>query len=542
MKKSIHLLPFILLLCLTYNTNAQSLIFRRAILPTDTITEDGVTFAVSSDDAEQENDEMDSLFDDDLDAGWEGAPEDQNILSTGLRFRNVQLPKGAVIDSAFILIWSHEGKSADDIARITIAAEAADNASTYTETALITDRTRTSANVLWEVKEDWEIWEAYRTPDVKQLVQEVIDRNGWASGNALAFMLLGQNQGLSEVENAREFESFENIADPEDGGDGQNHPERRPQLLVYYSVNNGRLEIPIMMTDTISEDGITFEVSSDDAEQENDEIDSLFDDDLDAGWEGAPEDQNILTTGLRFREVYLPKNAVIDSAFIRVWSHEGKSADDVARITIVGEAADQAETYTETALISARPQTTAKVVWEVKEDWEIWAPYRTPELKGIIQEIIGRSGWQSGNAIAFSFLGENQGLSEVENAREFESYENIADPEDGGDGQNHPERRPRLVIYFSSPTSAVNDIFGVPKAEALKIYPNPTHNGSAIVEFNSDTEAFVRLVDLRGQVLRSNTTNGGKRFSLNTAHLPAGVYFVQAVQDGALYVQRLIVE
>jgi hypothetical protein len=30
---------------------------------------------------------------------------------------------------------------------------------------------------------------------------------------------------VSEDENARELESFENIADPEDGGDGQHHPE-----------------------------------------------------------------------------------------------------------------------------------------------------------------------------------------------------------------------------------------------------------------------------------------------------------------------------
>ncbi|MFM8372610.1 MAG: hypothetical protein ACKOCO_09505, partial [Bacteroidota bacterium] len=41
----------------------QSLIFRQFIMFTDTIEDDGVMFPASSDDAEQENDEMDSLFD-----------------------------------------------------------------------------------------------------------------------------------------------------------------------------------------------------------------------------------------------------------------------------------------------------------------------------------------------------------------------------------------------------------------------------------------------------------------------------------------------
>ncbi|MDP4820266.1 MAG: hypothetical protein NWR67_04625, partial [Saprospiraceae bacterium] len=75
-----------ILLLLPNLTEAQSFRFERRILSTGTITEEGVTFAVSSDDAEQENESIDALFDDDLDTGWEGDPEDQNVLTTGLRF------------------------------------------------------------------------------------------------------------------------------------------------------------------------------------------------------------------------------------------------------------------------------------------------------------------------------------------------------------------------------------------------------------------------------------------------------------------------
>jgi hypothetical protein len=97
----------LLFVCITSPLYAQSIKFERRILPTDTVTSNGVRVPVSSDDAEQENDKMDALFDDDLDAGWEGAPEDQNILTAGLRFRQIDVPQGARIDSAFITLWSH---------------------------------------------------------------------------------------------------------------------------------------------------------------------------------------------------------------------------------------------------------------------------------------------------------------------------------------------------------------------------------------------------------------------------------------------------
>ena len=539
MKKSLHLL--LLALCFAFVAQAQNFSLVRTIQKTGTIVDGGATINVSSDDAEQENDEIDSLFDDDLDAGWEGAPEDQNILTVGLRFRDMYIPQGATIDSAYILFHSHEGKSTDDVARITIVGEATDHAETFTEDALIDARPQTSASALWEVAEEWEIYEPYRTTDISNVIQEIVDRDGWAAGNALSLILLGENQGPSDFENAREFESFENIADPADGGDGQHHPERIPMLFVYYTVNEATINIPIMATDTITDGGVTFAASSDDAEQENDEIDSLFDDDLDAGWEGAPEDQNILTVGLRFRNIPVPNGATIDAAYFIFHSHEGKSTDDVARITIVGDATDNAETFTEDALIDARPQTDASVLWEVAEEWEIYQPYNSADITPIVQELVDRNGWEAGNAMAFVLLGENQGPSDFENAREFESFENIADPADGGDGQHHPERVPQLVIQYSSPNStSVNEIF-VPAAKELQLFPNPVNDDIVTAVFDDTADAVINIYNSNGQLVNSvRKTVYGKYAELNVQDLPKGMYFVQAVQNNELYIQKLI--
>ena len=142
MKKTLPLALLTVLGCASLTATAQTKI-ERSIIKTGEHTDEGVTFDASSDDAEQENDELDGLYDDDLDVGWEGEAIDLNILTTGLRFQNITIPKGAKIDSAFIEVHSHEAKTAEDVAILTIKAEATDNAATYTEDALITDRPTT---------------------------------------------------------------------------------------------------------------------------------------------------------------------------------------------------------------------------------------------------------------------------------------------------------------------------------------------------------------------------------------------------------------
>jgi len=527
------------------STLLEITIIKNGVPLTDTL-ENGqiVTYDTSSDDAEQQDDEMDALYDDDLDAGWEGDPEDLHILITGLRFQNVALPKGATIDSAFLVLTAHEGKNSEDVAIITIAGEASDSPEPYNLESLITDRPETSAKVVWTVSEEWELWGSYKSVNLSAIITELVNRSGWSYGNSLALMLKGEDQGPSDVENAREFESFENIADPEDGGDGQNHPERRPKLQIYYSFPSSVFEAYIQVngtpvTDTL-ENGqiITYDTSADDAEQQDDEMDALYDDDLDAGWEGDPEDLHILTTGLRFRDVNIPKGVTIDSAYLVITAHEAKSAEDVAIITIVGEASDAAQTYNFDNLITDRAETSSKIIWTVANEWELWGAYRSPDLKTIIQEVITRQGWATGNPIAIMLKGEDQGPSDIENAREFESFENIADPEDGGDGQNHPERRPKLVVYYSG-SSSVGDSYQTFKT--LNIFPNPASNGVLNMSFDNEAPTQVSIYDQSGKEVKAVNFEKAMNVSVDVNGLSKGIYVVKANHNNEFYSQKLII-
>lgn len=292
---------------------------------------------------------------------------------------------------------------------------------------------------------------------------------------------------------------------------------------------------------------VTLDLSTDDVEQENDEVDSYYDDDLDAGWEGAPEDQNLLTLGLRFTNIDILQGSDIDSAFVVFHAHEGKSSDDVAKLTIVGEATDDAVTFdednfNENMLLTDRTQTSAQVEWTVDEDWVIWQPYKTPDIGPIIKEIVDRSGWTNGNSLALIFLPEDQGPSTVENAREFTSFENIADPDDvdpegnPGDGTNHPERRPYLQVYVDGPLST-----GVTNASNFSVYPNPVIDNRANVVLKNSELATISVCNSLGQEvikLESNT----KTNSLNFEALSSGLYHVRVEQKGKVSLKSLVVE
>lgn len=294
---------------------------------------------------------------------------------------------------------------------------------------------------------------------------------------------------------------------------------------------------------------VVLELSTDDVEQENDEVDSYYDDDLDAGWEGAPEDQNELHMGLRFIDVTIPQGATIDSAFIILHAHEGKGAGDVAILNIACEATDDAVTFDETNfndnyLLTDRPATSATVNWTVAEEWIIWESYRTVDLSTIIQEVIDRPGWTSGNAIAFIFNAtDEQGSTAVENAREFTSFENIADPDDStpggvaGDGANHPERRPMIKIYYDGIVS----VGEIKPASSFQVSPNPITNGVLNVQLENTANANIEIVSLIGQTVKQVNTNQLVN-AIEMSDLGKGLYLVRVTQNGTSTVEKVVLK
>ena len=113
------------------------------------------------------------------------------------------------------------------------------------------------------------------------------------------------------------------------------------------------------------------------------------------------------TVGLRFAGLSIPQGATIQSAYIQFQCNTKTTA--AASLMIEGQAADNPVTFARTTNnISSRPRTTADVAW-VPPAWATVGAHgpdeQTPDLSSILQELVNRAGWGSGNAMVFIITG-----------------------------------------------------------------------------------------------------------------------------------------
>ena len=127
----------------------------------------------------------------------------------GLRFQNLPLERGATIVKAYLQFRADETGS--DPANLTIRASQEDNASPFTYADFtVSQRNLTAAGVQWELA-PWlnqgEQDEDQRSPDLRLVISEIINREGWEAGNALAFVITGNGTRTAEA-----YESGPNLA------------------------------------------------------------------------------------------------------------------------------------------------------------------------------------------------------------------------------------------------------------------------------------------------------------------------------------------
>jgi len=101
-----------------------------------------------------------------------------------MRFTNVTIPKGATITTAYLTFRARDNRTGT-VVRSKIYGEDADNPSSFSHYADYDGRPRTSASVTWDSIPGWSGGNDYNSPEIKIIIQEIIDREGWESGNAL---------------------------------------------------------------------------------------------------------------------------------------------------------------------------------------------------------------------------------------------------------------------------------------------------------------------------------------------------------------------
>ena len=109
---------------------------------------------------------------------------------SAFRFLNVTIPPGSTINTASLNVYVTSGSFDDP--DVTIYAEDTDDAATFTTASNnISSRTPTTANTVWNVGS---ISTGVKTsPDFAAVIQEIVNRGGWSSGNDLALIYVGND-------------------------------------------------------------------------------------------------------------------------------------------------------------------------------------------------------------------------------------------------------------------------------------------------------------------------------------------------------------
>mgnify|MGYP000190262345 CR=1 FL=1 len=127
-----------------------------------------------------------------LRAGWHGT---NNNWTSGARFLNVTIAQGTTITLAEFSIAGSDNFTSSGTVEYHVSAQAADNAGAFSTSSgdfNIGVRARSTADDgIWDVQS--QLLDTYKVRTVTTTCQEIINRVGWVSGNAIVYLLDSRN-------------------------------------------------------------------------------------------------------------------------------------------------------------------------------------------------------------------------------------------------------------------------------------------------------------------------------------------------------------
>ncbi|MGH9867893.1 MAG: PKD domain-containing protein [Candidatus Polarisedimenticolia bacterium] len=426
------------------------------------------------DDAEESSTGTVSLSSSDIELVYDGSNQ-----TVGLRFRALNVPQGARIQAAWLQFLVDETTSETTVVSIRAqAADNPAAFTTSTADISSRARTAAAVSwTIPAWTSTGQAGSAQRSPDLAAVLQEVVNRSGWNAGQVVAFVLTGAGRRVADAYEGSssgaallhvEFEPFIPVNQPPQVSAG---PDQRvlvsqgaslqgtasddglpvsPGLLTLaWSKVSGpgtaSIASPAALSTAVSfsapgtyilrlsaADGEL--TSSDDVAVAVEQAPQVADVRVSAGSDDAEESvAGVVSTtstdlefvydfgdqlvGMRFAALPIPRGAEVIEAWVQLQVDEVTS--EATSLTWRGEASDQAATFAATSgNISSRPRTLASVTWSPPAWTAVGAAgpgQRTADLSAVVQEILSRPGWTSGNALALIVTGSGKRVAEAWN-------------------------------------------------------------------------------------------------------------------------------
>lgn len=191
-------------------------------------------------------------------------------------------------------------------------------------------------------------------------------------------------------------------------------------------------KITLTPTPTLGPSTITTQIltSKDDVNEDG----TIFDTSSSALWIGNGASYDKSYTGLRFNTVSIPKGVTIVSTRLEVYSNQDQWIN--LGVSFAAQAIGNSPAFSLTAKPSQRPLTTTKVSFSNNASWLKNTWYGFDGLGPIIQEVVRRTDWQTGNSISLIVKGTSRSR-----ARKFvTSFD--------GSANTSSILSPRLIITF----------------------------------------------------------------------------------------------
>lgn len=299
----------------------------------------------------------------------------------GLRFTDIEVPQGAVINKAY-LRFKAEGATSDPTS-LNVGYDRAATPSSFLGDDLY------SRDIEWQPAffnvDPWSDGESGSdtTFDVTSLMQQRVDDPAWCSGEVVMLV-----RGTGMTTDLRIAESFETAGETGSG---------RPQLVIDWSPGpavpscNG-----VSMTFDITT--MTEDVYQDSAGVIRTDTSSL----------------NVSDTqkaGLRFTLLPIPPGVTVTSAKLELVAHATNSDPRPIIISSFNEGL-AAPFKSDVSALDARELSGTSVTW-TPPAWVAGERYLSPELKDIVEPLFNSVGWERDGAIGFLLEGASSSTMQV---------------------------------------------------------------------------------------------------------------------------------
>lgn len=357
----------------------------------------------------------------------------------GLHFPTFDIPQGATITSAKLTVAAKTDHTGGGGAWEIFAEKPADGDSDAfaASNGDLSGRATTTDSLVWSVP-DMTADTTYTTCDTGtcsgdtliDVVQEAVNDTNWCGGSSFSLLIKQNTTGNRKIHS---FESNSSLA---------------PKLEVTYDASTGGC---YQRTETAQ-----ISANYDDVEEKSDGSIQRTSGDLDMSGK---------LVGLRFVGIDVPKNATILSATLEVRSDGIYDNNPNPSVEIWGINEDNTVQFP-----SGTPDYLTDIAKVDKNiDWNLGdftsdnQKVTSPDIKDIVQDIVNRSGWASGNAMGFV-------LDEDNKNRAVESHD------------DNPNQAPKLSITYRSTAATATSVTTVRDRLIELVNDIPTSGATPVTE------------------------------------------------------------